>query len=123
MSINYLDTVTMYYSCCSDIRNLFMTHWIWDNNNKDINLHCFCIKTDNAFIRFFPSMYGYRRLYMTFSLPKLYHNSKRNTYNVTDYDNATFMNIVETICKYKNIEMKELSKNTLINSFYQIFEY
>ena len=95
MSINYLDTVTMYYSCCSDIRNLFMTHWIWDNNNKDINLHCFCIKTDNAFIRFFHSMYGYRRLYMTFSLPKLYHNSKRNTYNVTDYDNATFMNIVE----------------------------
>ena len=35
----------------------------------------------------------------------------------------TFMNIVETICKYKNIKMKELSKNTLINSFYQIFEY
>ena len=39
MSINYLDTVTMYYSCCSDIRNLFMTHWIWDNNNKDIKYY------------------------------------------------------------------------------------
>ena len=95
MSMNYIDTVTMYYQCCIDIRNLFITHWIWDNRDKNKNLHCFCIKTEYAFIRFFPSMYGYRRLYITFSLPKLYHHSKRNTYNLTDYDNATFMNNIE----------------------------
>lgn len=35
----------------------------------------------------------------------------------------TFMNIIEIICKSKNIEMKEVSKNTLINNFYQTFEF
>lgn len=53
MSINYLDTVTMYYPCCSDIRNLFTTHWIWDNNNKDINLHCFVSRQTMPLFVFF----------------------------------------------------------------------
>jgi patatin-like phospholipase/acyl hydrolase len=35
----------------------------------------------------------------------------------------TFMSVVESICKSKGIEMKEISKNTLINNFYQIFQY
>lgn len=94
MSTNYIDTLTMYYPCPFDIRNLFTTHWIWDNRDKNTDLHHFCIKTDFAFIRYFPDMYGVKRLYVTCSLPKLYHHSKRNTYNITDYDNNTFMNVL-----------------------------
>lgn len=96
MSTNYIDTLTMYYPCPVDIRNLFTTHWIWDNSHQNTDLHHFCIKTDYAFIRFFPDMYGFRPLYVTCSLPKLYHQSNRNTYNITDYDNYTFMNILNT---------------------------
>lgn len=94
MATNYLDTVTMYHNCTFDIRRLFTCHWIWDNTNSDSNLHHFCIKTDHAFIRFFPNMYGVGLLYVTFSLPKLYYQCNQNTYNVTDYDNQTFMNIL-----------------------------
>ena len=112
MSINYLDTVTMYYPCRFDIRRLFTTHWIWDNKNKDISLHCFFIKTEYACIRFFPDMYGHRRLYMTFSLPKLHHHSNSNTYNITDYDDVTFMNIVE----------EELGKVMHISQFHTLLE-
>ncbi len=94
MSINYIDTLTMFYNCSCDIRPLFTTHWIWDNREKDTDLHHFCIKTDYCFVRFFPDMYGAKRLYVTCSLPKLYHQSNRNTYNIKDYDNQTFMNIL-----------------------------
>lgn len=94
MSINYLDTVTMYYSCPFDIRNIFITHWIWDNSDNDSNFHHCCIKTPYTFIRFFPNMYGFRRLYVTFSLPKIYHQCNNNTFNVTDYDNKNFMSIL-----------------------------
>ncbi len=91
---NYLDTLTMYYNCPFDIRHLFIRHWIWDNTNKDSNLHHFRIKAGYSFVRFFPHMYGLQRLYVTFSLPKLYHQRNRNTYNITDYDNQTFMDIL-----------------------------
>lgn len=91
MSTNYLDTVTMYYNCPFDLRRLFTCHWIFDGTNQDRNLHHFCTKTDHAFMRFFPDMYGVGRLYVTFSLPKLYYQCNRNTYNVTGYDNQTFM--------------------------------
>lgn len=94
MSTNYADTITMYYPCPYDIRYLFTVHWIWDNKDKNTDLHHFCIKTEYCFIRYYPDMYGFRRLYVTCSLPKLYHQSKRNTFNVTDYDNHTFMNIL-----------------------------
>lgn len=94
MATNYLDTVTMYHNCTFDIRRLFTCHWIWDNTDSDSNLHHFCIKTDYAFVRFFPNMYGVGRLYVTFSLPKLYYQCNRNTYNVTDYDNRIFMSIL-----------------------------
>ena len=94
MSINYLDTVTMYYECPFDIRTLFTTHWIWDDTNSNINLHHFCVKRPFIFIRFFPDMYGTRRLYATFSLPKLYRQRNDNTYHVPDYDNVTFMQIL-----------------------------
>lgn len=94
MSTNYLDTTTMYYNCPFDIRRLFTCHWIWDGRNSDSNQHHFCIKTDHAFIRFYPNMYGVGLLYVTFSLPKLYHQCNRNTYNVTDYDNQNFMDIL-----------------------------
>lgn len=94
MSTNYLDTMTMYYPCTFDIRNLFTTHWIWDNRNADSNFHCFCIKTAYTFVRFFPDMFGCRRLFVTFSLPKLYHQCNDNTFNVTDYDNGRFMSIL-----------------------------
>lgn len=93
MSTNYLDTATMYYNCSFDLRRLFICHWIWDNTSSDSNLHHFCIKTDHAYIRYFPHMYGAGRLYVTFSLPKLYYQYNRNTYNVTNYDNHTFMTI------------------------------
>lgn len=91
MGINYLDTTTMYYNCPFDLRTLFTCHWIWDNKEKDGNLHHFCIKTDYAYVRFYPKMYGVARLYVTFSLPKLYCQSNRNTYNVANYDNQVFM--------------------------------
>lgn len=94
MATNYLDTTTMYYNCTFDLHRSFTCHWIWDNTHSDSNQHHFCIKTDHAFVRFFPDMYGVGRLYVTFSLPKLYHQCNRNTYNVTDYDNQTFMDIL-----------------------------
>lgn len=34
-----------------------------------------------------------------------------------------FMEIVGAICSAKGIEMKEISKNTIINEFYKVFEY
>ena len=94
MSINYLDTVTMYYDCPHDIVNHFTTHWIWDNRDSDYNFHHFCIKAPHCFVRYFPYMYGYRRLYVTFSLPKLYYQCNSNVFNVSDYDNHTFMSIL-----------------------------
>lgn len=96
MATNYLDTVTMYHNCTSDIRRLFTCHWIWDDKNSDVNLHHFCIKADYAFIRYFPDMYRMRRLYVTFSLPKLYHKCSSNTFNVTDYENQTFMDMLRS---------------------------
>lgn len=95
MSINYLDTVTMYYPCPFDIVRLFTVHWILDKRDKDSNLHHFCVKTPYTFVRYYPNMYGVRRLYVTFSLPKLYHHCNNNTFNVVDYDNQTFMNILQ----------------------------
>lgn len=92
MSTNYLDTVTMFYNCPFDIRILFTKHWVWDDKESDSNLHHFYTKTHYSFLRYYPSLHGYRRLYATFSLPKLYYKSNRNTYNVKDYDNHTFMN-------------------------------
>ena len=94
MNINYLDTVTMYYNCPFDLRSSFTCHWIRDDKNQDKNLHCFCIKTEYAFIRYYPDLYGVKRLYVTFSLPKLYFHYNRNTFNVTNYDNQTFMDIL-----------------------------
>lgn len=94
MSINYLDTVTMYYECPFDLVNLFTIHWIRDNRDSNYNLHHFCVKTPFSFVRFYPFMYGYRRLYVTFSLPKLYYQCNDNTFNVSDYDNDTFMHIL-----------------------------
>lgn len=35
----------------------------------------------------------------------------------------TFMNLIETICKVKNIPMKEVSKNILLSDFYKVFCY
>jgi len=94
MSINYLDTITMFLPCPVDIRSLFTTHWIWDTRDKDFNYHHFCIKTNFAFLRYYPDMYGYRRLYFTCSLPKLYYHGNSNVHNVTDYDNQRFMDAV-----------------------------
>lgn len=96
MAINYLDTVTMYHECKIDLIPQFKNHWIHDTSNKDRNLHNYCIKTGHCFVRYFPNMYGYRRLYVTFSLPKLYHQSGNNTFNVEDYDNQTFLQRLET---------------------------
>lgn len=95
MSTNYIDTLTMYYPCLYDIRNLFTTHWIWDNKEQNCNLHHFCIKTKYAFIRYYPDMYGRKRLYITCSLPKLYNQSNSNTFNIHDYNNQTFMTILQ----------------------------
>ena len=39
-------------------------------------------------------MFSYRRLYVTFSLPKLYYQYNNNVFNVSDYDNDTFMRIL-----------------------------
>lgn len=94
MNTNFSDTISMYYNCAFDLRRLFTCHWIWDNTDQDSNLYHFCIKTDHAFVRFYPNMYGVGRLYVTFSLPKLYNRGNRNTYNVTDYDNQAFMDIL-----------------------------
>ena len=94
MSTNYIDTLTMFYPCPFDIRHLFNVHWIHDTREQDYNLHHFCTKTDHAFLRFFYDMYGFRRLYFTCSLPKFYHQCNNNTYNITDYDNYTFMNFL-----------------------------
>lgn len=35
----------------------------------------------------------------------------------------SFVDVVEIICKAKNIEMKEISKNILLSEFYKVFEY
>lgn len=35
----------------------------------------------------------------------------------------SFMEVVETICKAKNIELKEVSKNVLLSDFYRVFAY
>lgn len=91
MSINFLDTVTTYYPCPFDLRKHFTTHWIWDNTDSNYNLHHYCIKTPHCFVRYFPDMFGYRRLYVTFSLPKLYYQCNKNTFNVNDYDNVKFL--------------------------------
>ena len=95
MSTNYIDTLTMFYGCKFDIRPLFKTHWVYDTRDKDANLHNYCIKTRYCIVRYFPNMYGFRRLYVTFSLPKMYHQCNDNTFNVTDYDNQTFMQRLE----------------------------
>lgn len=95
MRTNFLDTVTMFLICPFDIRRLFNTHWIWDNSDNDCNLHHFCIRTNHAFVRYFPDMHGMKMLYMTFSLPKFYNQCNNNTFNVTGYNNVTFMNILE----------------------------
>ena len=94
MRINYLDTVTMYYECPFDFVKLFTNYWRWDNRDKNCNFHHFCIKAPHCFVRYFPNMYGYQRLYITFSLPKLYYQCNSNVFNVSDYDNHTFMKIL-----------------------------
>lgn len=91
MSTNYIDTLTIYYNCPHDIRTIFTKHWIYDSKNTDANFHHFCFKTDYCFLNFYPNLYGFHRLCVTFSLPKMYHKSGNNTFNVTDYDNHTFM--------------------------------
>lgn len=96
MATNYLDTVTIYHESKIDLVPMFINHWIHDANNKDRNLHNYCIKTEHCFVRYFPNMYGCRRLYVTFSLPKMYHQSGNNTFNVEDFDNLTFMQRLET---------------------------
>lgn len=35
----------------------------------------------------------------------------------------SFMEVVEVICKAKNIKIKEVSKNILLSEFYKVFEY
>lgn len=96
MATNYLDTVTMYHECKIDLIPLFINHWLHDTSNKDKNLHHYCIKTEHCFVRYFPNMYGYRRLYATFSLPKMYHQSGNNAFNLENYDNLTFLQRLET---------------------------
>lgn len=96
MSTNYLDTLTMFCHCPYEIKDLFTTHWILDNSNPNKYLHNYCIKTPYTFTRLFPDLYGYRRLYVTCSLPKLYHGTNDNTYNLTDYDNKTFLGILSS---------------------------
>lgn len=88
---NYMDSLTMYYNCRMDIRKLFKAHWIYCDKSSNRNLHHYCIKTEYAFFRFYPMMFGTKRLYVTCSLPKLYRHSNDNTYNITDYDNDVFM--------------------------------
>ena len=96
MSINYLDTLTMFYNTPVDVVPLFTTHWIWDFSNTDFNLHHFCISTRYTFIRYYPNMYGCRRLYVTCSLPKLYYHSNSNVHNICDFDKVHFMTILRS---------------------------
>lgn len=91
MGTNYIDTLTMFHECKTDMIPLFKKHWIHDVTNKDVNLHNYCIRTKYCYVRYFPNIHGYRRLYVTFSLPKMYHKCNSNTFNVTDYDNQEFM--------------------------------
>lgn len=107
MSINYLDTVTMYYPCPYDIRHLFTAHWIWDDREQDKNLHHFCISTPFSFVRFYPDMYGYRRLYATFSLPKLYYQCNNNSFNVADFDSDIFIAVLNAELN-KVLDMSQL---------------
>lgn len=90
--INYTDTISMFYDCPVDIRSLFTTHWIWDNSNKKKAFHYFAISMSFCFFRYFPDMYGRKRLYVTFSFPKFYHQGKDNTFNVKNYSDVVFMN-------------------------------
>ena len=94
MCKNYLDTLTMFYNTPVDVVPLFTTHWIWDFSNTDFNLHHFCINTTHAFIRYYPNMFGCRRLYVTCSLPKLYYHSSSNAYNISNCDKLRFMKIL-----------------------------
>ena len=90
--INYADTITMFYNCPFDIRSFFTTHWIWDSNHKKQHFHHFYANTSFCFFRYFPDLFQQKRLYVTFSLPKLCHVSKDNTFNVTNYSTSMLMN-------------------------------
>ena len=80
MSINYIDTLTMFINCQYDLISFFTQHWIYDKRNTDNNYHNYCLKTDYCYLRYFPNMHGYRRLYVTFSLPKMYSKTDNNTF-------------------------------------------
>lgn len=96
MAINYLDTVTMFYVCHCDMTRLFTTHWVWNDSNDNCQFHHYYIQAGYISIRYFPYMYGRRYLYVTFSLPKMYNNRNDNIFNINDYDNNIFINMLNS---------------------------
>lgn len=91
MPTNRLDTVTMYATFHTDILNLFKGHWQWDNSDNEMHLHHWHSKTRHCYVRYFPDMWNRKRLYVTFSMPKLYNNSNSNTHPVMNFDTNIFM--------------------------------
>lgn len=86
MSINYADTISMYYNFANKYPyNITMPKpWKFNTHNKDAYLHYWYLKTDKIYFTFYPDMYGTGRLFVVFSLPKLLNGS--NTYNVKHFD-------------------------------------
>lgn len=99
VSINYADTVSMYYEFNNKYPyNLRMPKpWVFVDSNKDAFLHYWKLKLDRMFLVFYPDMYGAGRLFVTYSLPNLLKGS--NIYNVRYFDEDKCYQIIQNELK------------------------
>lgn len=97
MSINYIDTATMYFTFpiqLNTVSNLQMPKpWRYQGTAKDTNLHHWFLKQDKSFMAFYPNMHGYIRLFVTYSVPKFLNGA--NTFAVTDFDEGSFFALIQ----------------------------
>lgn len=95
VTINYADTVSMYYdfSCKFPYTLKLPKPWKFNKRNRDVFLHHWYLKLDKMYLSFYPDMYGYARLFVTFSLPKLLHD--HNTFNVKNFNEAECYELIK----------------------------
>lgn len=94
MTYNYADTVTMYIDCPKGLKliNAPDKHWILKKDISDSNFDNYHIKLDKLYVRYYPKIFGQRRLFLTYSLPKLLCNS--NVFNVANFDEIVCYNLI-----------------------------
>ena len=91
MTTNYLDTVLIYTDCNLNIGSLCKASWRKYTPKKSASpqklQHPYWHRSiENILLRYYPSLYGDNRLFLTFSLPKIYTSSDSNCYHIHGFD-------------------------------------